>query len=83
MNNFFEKCSLYKFWPDNFFITPPSSGALALHVLIVIVKYEWKIVKTQNDCAKVSEVEFSDTKIFKTSFDCYLRTSCALPPYYS
>ena len=42
-----------------------------------------KIVKLQNDCAKISEVEFSDTKIFETSFNFDLKTSCALPPYYS
>ena len=55
--------SLYKFWPDNFFIIPSWSGALALHALIIIVKNEWKIVKMQNDFAKVSEVEFFGTKI--------------------
>ena len=69
MNNFFKNSSLYKFWPGDVFIIPPSSGALALHALIIIVKDEWKIVKTQNECTKVSKVEFSDRKIFKTSFN--------------
>ena len=69
MNNFLKKCSLYKFWPDNFFIIPPSSGALALHALIIIIKDEWKIVKMQDDFAKISEVEFFDTKISKRSFN--------------
>ena len=54
-----------------------------MHARIIIVKHEWKIVKMKNDCAKVSEVEFFDTKIFKMSFNLNLKTSCALPPYYS
>ena len=41
------------FWPGDVFIIPPSSGALALHVLIIIVKYEWKIVKSQNEYTKL------------------------------
>jgi hypothetical protein len=54
-----------------------------LHARIIIVKHEWKIVKMKNDCAKVSEVEFFDTKIFKMSFNLNLKTSCALTPHYS
>ena len=84
MNNFFQKIrSLYKFWPGDVFIIPPSSGALALHALIISLEPSGKIVKVQNDCAKISEVEFFDTKLFKTSFNFDLKTSCALPPYYS
>ena len=64
MNKILDMSSLYKFWPDDFFIIPPSSGALALHALIIIIKDEWKIVKMQNDFAKISKVEFFDTKIF-------------------
>ena len=64
-------------------ITPPSSTDLALHALIISLEPSGKIVKMQNECTKVSEVEFFDTKISNLSFNCYLKTSCALPPYYS
>ena len=69
MNKILDMSSLYKFWPDNFFIIPPSPGALALHALIIIVKHGWKIVKFKNDCAKVCKVEFFDTKITNLSFN--------------
>ena len=69
MNNFFKKSNLYKFWPGDEFIIPPSSGAVALHALIIIVKHEWKIVKIKNELTKVSEFNFSDRKILKTSFN--------------
>ena len=54
-----------------------------MHALIILVKRGRKIVKLKNDCAKISEVEFFGTKIFKMSFNLNLKTSCALPPYYS
>ena len=54
-----------------------------MHARIIIVKHEWKIVKMKNERTKVSEVEFFDTKISKMSFNLNLKTSCALPPYYS
>jgi len=75
--------SLYKFWPGDVFIIPPSPRALALHALIIIFKDEWKIVKIINDLTKVSEVEFLDTKISNSPFNCDFRTSSALTPYYS
>ena len=73
----------YQLWAPDEFIIPPSSRALALHALIISLEPSGKIVKVQNDCAKISEVEFFDTKISKTSFNFDLKTSCALPPYYS
>ena len=84
MNNFFKKYGVYiNFDRAMFFIIEPSSRALALHARIIIVKHEWKIVKMKNECTKVSEVEFFDTKISNLSFNLNLKTSCALPPYYS
>ena len=73
----------YQLWAPDEFIIPPSSRALALHALIISLEPSGKIVKVQNDCAKISEVEFFDIKIFKMSCNWKLKTSCALPPYYS
>ena len=78
-----KKYQKYQLWATDEFIIPPSSRALALHALLISLEPSGKIVKVQNDCAKISEVEFSDTKISKTSFNFDLKTSCALPPYYS
>ena len=78
-----KNSSKYQLLAIDEFIIPPSSGALALHARIIIVKHEWKIVKMKNERTKVSEVEFFDLKIFKMSFNWNLETSCALPPYYS
>ena len=65
------------------FIIPPSSGALALHALIISLKVDEKIVKLQNELANFSHTVKFRSKIFKLSFNFDLKTSCALPPYYS
>ena len=73
----------YQLWAPDEFIIPPSSGALALHALIISLKLDEKIVKLQNELANFSHVEKFRSKIFKLSFNFDLKTSCALPPYYS
>ncbi len=65
------------------FIIPPSSGAVALHVLIISLFLPGKIVKLQNELANFSHTVKFRSKIFKMSFNFHLKTSCALPPYYS
>ena len=60
-----------------------SSGALALHALIISLKPSGKIVKLQNELANFSHDKKFTLKIFKLSFNFNLKTSCALPPYYS
>ena len=65
------------------FIIPPSSGALALHALIISLFLPGKIVKLQNELANFSHTVKFRSKIFKLSFNFDLKTSCALPPYYS
>ena len=65
------------------FIISPSSGALALHVLIISLFLPGKIVKLQNELANFSHTVKFRSKITKMSFNFDLKTSCALPPYYS
>ena len=73
----------YQPWPCNGFIIPPSSRSLPLHALIISLKPSGKIVKVQNERTEFSHNEEFTSKIFKTSFNFDLKTSCALPPYYS
>ena len=65
------------------FIIPPSSGALALHALIISLFLPGKIVKLQNELANFSHTVKFWSKIPKMSFNFDLKTSCAVPPYYS
>ena len=78
-----KNSSKYEFLATDEFIIPPSSGALALHALIISLKLDEKIVKLQNELANFSHDEKFRSKIFKLSFNFDLKTSCALPPYYS
>ena len=78
-----KKYQKYQLWAYNEFIIPPSSRALALHALIISLKPSGKIVKLQNECTEFSHNEEFRSKIFKMSFNFDLKTSCALPPYYS
>ena len=78
-----KKYQKYQPWPCNGFIIPPSSRALPLHALIIALKPSGKIVKLQNELASFSHDEEFESKIFKSSFNFDLKTSCALPPYYS
>ena len=73
----------YQLWAPDEFIIPPSSRALALHALIISLKPSGKIVKRQKDCTEFADNEEFRSKISKTSFNFDLKTSCALPPYYS
>ena len=73
----------YQPWPYNEFIIPPSSGALALHALIISLKPSGKIVKVQNERTEFSHNVKFRSKLFNSSFNFDLKTSCALPPYYS
>ena len=73
----------YQLWAYNGFIIPPSSGALALHALIISLKPSGKIVKLQNERTEFSHNEKFRSKISNSSFNFDLKTSCALPPYYS
>ena len=54
-----------------------------MHALIISLKLDEKIVKLQNELANFSHDEKFGSKIFKLSFNFDLKTSCALPPYYS
>ena len=65
------------------FIISPSSRALPLHVLIISLFLPGKIVKLQNEFANFSHTVKFRSKITKLSFNFDLKTSCALPPYYS
>ena len=65
------------------FIIPPSSRALPLHVLIISLFLPGKIIKLQNELANCSHTVKFKSKITKLSFNFDLKTSCALPPYYS
>ena len=47
------------------------------------LKPSGKIVKLQNERTEFSHNEKFTSKIFKMSFNFDLKTSCALPPYYS
>ena len=78
-----KKYQKYQPWPCNEFIIPPSSRALPLHALIISLKPSAKIIKLQNECTEFSHNEEFTSKILKTSFNFDLKTSCALPPYYS
>ena len=78
-----KKYQKYQPWPCNGFIIPLSSRALPLHALIISLKPSGKIVKVQNECTEFSHNEEFRSKISKTSFNFDLKTSCALPPYYS
>ena len=73
----------YQLWAPDEFIIPPSSRALALHALIISLEPSGKIVKVQNDCTEFSHSEDFRSKISNSSFNFDLKTSCALPPYYS
>ena len=73
----------YQLWAPDEFIIPPSSRALALHALIISLKPSGKIVKLQNELANSSDTVKFMSKLFKLSFNFDLKTSCALPPYYS
>ena len=73
----------YQLWAYNGFIIPPSSEALPLHALIISLKPSGKIVKLQNELANFSHDEEFRSKISNSSFNFDLKTSCALPPYYS
>ena len=78
-----KKYQKYQLWAYNEFIIPPSSRALALHALIISLKPSGKIVKLQNERTEFSyNVKFR-SKISNSSFNFDLKTSCALPPYYS
>ena len=54
-----------------------------LHALIISLEPSGKIVKVQNDCTEFSHDEEFKSKISNSSFNFDLKTSCALPPYYS
>ena len=73
----------YQLWANNEFIIPPSSGALALHALIISLKPSGKIVKLQNECTEFSQYVKFRSKLFNSSLNFDLKISCALPPYYS
>ena len=73
----------YQLWAYNEFIIPPSSRAHALHALIISLTPSGKIVKLQNELANFSHTVKFRSKITKLSFNFDLKTSCALPPYYS
>ena len=73
----------YQLWAYNGFIIPPSSEALPLHALIISLKPSGKIVKLKNELANFSHDEEFRSKISNSSFNFDLKTSCALPPYYS
>ena len=64
-------------------LIPPSSRALALHVLIILLEPSGKILKVQNERREFSDIRKLGSKIFKLSFNSNLKTSCHLPPYYS
>ena len=53
------------------FIIPPSSGALALHVLIISLFLPGKIVKLQNELANFSHTVKFRSKI--TKFNCVVK----------
>ena len=78
-----KKYQKYQPWPCNEFIIPPSSRALPLHALIISLKPSAKIIKLQNECTEFSHNEEFRSKISNSSFNFDLKTSCALPPYYS
>ena len=73
----------YQLWAPDEFIIPPSSRALALHALIISLKPSGKIIKLQNECTEFSHNVKLRSKLFNSSFNFDLKTSCALPPYYS
>ena len=73
----------YQLWAPDEFIIPPSSRALALHALIISLEPSGKIVKVQNDCTEFTYNAKIVSKISNSSFNFDLKTSCALPPYYS
>ena len=73
----------YQLWAPDEFIIPPSSRALALHALIISLEPSGKIVKMQNDCREFTYNAKIVSKISNLSFNFDLKTSCALPPYYS
>ena len=50
---------------------------------IILLKPSGKIVKLQNECTEFSHNEEFRSKISETSCNFHLKTSCALPPYYS
>ena len=74
-----KKYQQYQLWACDEFIISPSSRALALHALIISLKPSGKIDE---------RTEFAHTvkfrsELFKLSFNFNLKTSCAMPPYYS
>ena len=73
----------YQLWAPDEFITPPSSRALALHALIISLKPSGKIVKLQHERTEFSHNVKFRSKLFNSPFNFDLKTSCALPPYYS
>ena len=73
----------YQLWASDVFIIPPSSGAVALHALIISLKPSGKIVKLQNERTEFSDNVKFRSKLFNFSFNFDLKTSCALPTYYS
>ena len=78
-----KKYQKYQLWACKVFIIPPSSRALALHALIISLEFSGKIVKLQNELANFSHSVKFRSKITKMSFNFDLKTSCALPPYFS
>ena len=78
-----KKYQKYQLWPYNEFIIPPSPEALPLHALIISLKTSGKIAKLENECTEFSNSEEFGFKLFNLSFNLDLKTSCALPPYYS
>ena len=78
-----KKYQKYQLWAYNEFIIPPSSRALALHALIISLKPNEKNRKLQNECTELSHTDKFQSKLFNLSFNFDLKTSCALPPYYS
>ena len=78
-----KKYQKYQLWATDEFIIPPSSRALALHALIISLKPSGKIVKLQNELTEFSHNVKFRSKLFNSSLYFHLKTSCALPPYYS
>ena len=78
-----KKYQKYQLWAYNEFIIPPSPETLPLHALIISLKPSGKIVKVQNECTEFPHNEEFRSRLFKMSFNFDLKTSCALPPYYS
>ena len=78
-----KKYQEYQLWAPDEFIIPPSSRALPLHALIISLKPSAKIIKLQNECTEFAHTVKFWSKISKLSFNFDLKTSCALPPYYS